>query len=40
VTTALPADPALARFSMVLPNTWTLMDLDPATRDRSVERLI
>ncbi len=40
MTTALPADPALARFSMVLPNTWTLMDLDPATRDRSVERLI
>jgi hypothetical protein len=36
----LPADPASVRFSLVLPATWTVLDLDPKSRNRSIERMI
>jgi hypothetical protein len=40
MTNVVPADAGSARFSLVLPTTWAVLDLDPATRDRSIERLI
>jgi hypothetical protein len=40
VTGVLPADAGSARFSLVLPTTWEVLDLDPETRDRSIERMI
>jgi hypothetical protein len=36
----LPTDRSTARFSLVLPTTWRMIDMDPATRDRSVERMV
>lgn len=40
MTATLPADPALARFSIVLPATWHTIDLDRATRDQGIERMM
>ena len=33
-------DPDVAGFAMVLPTNWELLDLDPRTRDRSVQRMV
>jgi hypothetical protein len=40
VTQVAPVEPGSTRFSLVLPASWTVLDLDPATRDRSIERRI
>lgn len=35
-----PPDPDQVRFALVLPDGWVVLDLDPATRARSVDRLM
>jgi hypothetical protein len=40
MSATLPADARLARFSLALPNTWATLDLDPGTRNQSIDRLV